>query len=132
MEDKYFFEVKVENFIDRIQLSKKQRPTYFKKKDKIPKKYSTEQFAFVNNSLINIVTGEKVIKNSIKVGTPNIKLITGQYFWEGAHPHIRRKIKKEMSEYFYKYLKDAPQVKDDQYPIGVRIDLYDDMNSGQD
>ena len=57
--------------------------------------------------------------------------ITGQYFWVGAHPHLRRKIKNEMSEYFYNYMVDVPVVSKDQYPIGIRIDLHD-VIQGQD
>jgi len=72
----------------------------------------------------------KVVKNTRTVGTPNIKIITGNYFWSGAHEHIRRKIKREMADFFCPFLSKFKQVKDDQYPIGIRIDLYDEMEGG--
>jgi len=124
--NKFLFEIDVEAFIEKIELSKKRRPQYYKGKVKLPKKYMSDEFVFdKNNILTNSETGERVIKNSRSVGTPNIKMITGQYFWVGAHPHIRRKIKRDMSEYFYEYFKEMPVVQDNQYPLGVRIDLYD-------
>jgi len=131
--EKYFYSFDVETFIEKIELSKKRRAQYYTQKIKLPKKYSGDDYDFdKNGTLINIHTGEKVIKNSLSVGKPNIKMITGQYFWTGAHPHIRRKIKREMSDFFYKYMKDMPKVEESQYPIGVRIDLYDKQDTGQD
>lgn len=131
--DKYFYELDIDSFIEKIKLSEKRRPQYFKGITKYPKKYRSEDYEIDKNGiLIHVETGEKVIKNIRTVGTPNVKMITGQYFWTGAHPHIRRKIKREMSEFFYKYMKDIPMVREHQYPIGVRIDLYDVEDSGQD
>lgn len=130
---KYFHKFEVYDFIEKIKLSEKRRPTYYKGKAKIPKKYQNDEYGYNKNGvLVKISTGDRVIKNAISVGTPNIKMITGQYFWMGANPHIRRKIKRDMSKFFYKYMKDIPKVEEHQYPIGVRIDLYDDENVGQD
>lgn len=131
---KYFYEFDVHKFIEEIQLSKKRRPQYYKRNCKLPKKYS-DYDAFIygkDDVLVEVETGTKVIKNSRAVGTPNIKKINGQYFWTGANPHIRRKIKREMSEFFLKYMENIPVVKKDQYPIGVRIDLYDVVDRGSD
>lgn len=131
-DNKYFYEVEVDAFIEKIELSKKKRAQYYKGKTKLPKKYQNDNYIFDKNGvLIEQSTGIKVIKNIKTVGKPNIKTITGQYFWTGAHPHIRRKIKREMSDYFLKYMGDAPQVDISQYPLGVRIDLYDTIK-GQD
>jgi hypothetical protein len=131
--DKYFYELNVPSFIERIELSKKRRAQYYKTKNRIPKRYLTDEYDFGKEGvLVSLDTGIKVIKNSRSVGTPNVKMITGQYFWTGAHPHIRRKIKREMSDFFYKFMKDIPPVQKHQYPIGIRIDLYDEMMIGQD
>ena len=131
--DKYFQKLEIHSFIDRIELSKKRRAQYYKLRDRIPKKYINDSYDFGKEGvLIDVNTQTKIIKNSRSVGTPNVKLITGQYFWTGAHPHIRRKIKREMSDFFYKFMSHLPKVKQHQYPIGVRIDWYDKMKTGQD
>jgi len=128
----YYQSVKVYNFIDRIKLSEKRRAKYYTKKDKIPKKYQNDNFEFnKKDRLENVETGEAVIKNPIAAGTPRFRKITGQYFWSGANPFIRRKIKNEMSDFFYEFLKDFKKAEDEDYPIGVRIDLYDEED-GQD
>jgi hypothetical protein len=129
--DGYYERVEIPNFIEKIKLSEHRRAKYYKSTDKIPKKYQTEGFGIGKHGyLINIETGEKIIKNTRTVGKPNVKIISGQYYWQGAHPHIRRKMKKEMSESFCPYLSGLPIVKEEQYPIGVRIDLYDSLDDG--
>lgn len=131
--EKYHHSLDVVNFIEEVELSKKRRPKYYDRKSKIPNKYSDKDYDFdKNGTLIHVETGTKVVKNTRSVGTPNIKKINGQYFWTGAHPHIRRKIKRDMANFFYEHMKDIPQVPENAYPIGVRIDLYDVMEQGSD
>ena len=84
--DKYFHEIDVNAFIEKIELSKKKRPQYYKGKVKIPKKYKTDDYEFDKNGiLINLTTSEKVVKNTRSVGLPNVKTITGQYFWNRGY-----------------------------------------------
>lgn len=129
----YFYEFDVPQFIETIELSKKRRARYYKAGSKIPKRYKGDSFMFDKNGILcEEKTGVKIIKNSRSVGTPNIMKINGQYFWTGANPHLRRKIKREMSDYFTEYIKHVPQVHKSQYPIGVRIDLYDVIDGGSD
>lgn len=130
---RYYHEIDIVSFIEEVELSKKRRAKYYTRKIKIPKKYQNDNYSFdVNDILIHNESGEKIIKNFRTAGKPNVKKINGQYFWTGAHPHIRRKIKREMSNFFYTYLKDVPKVESYQYPIGIRIDLYDVVDKGSD
>ena len=131
--DKYHHSIDVVAFIEEIELSKKRRAKYYDKKSKIPNKYKKKDYDFDKNGiLVHIESGQKIIKNTRTIGTPNVKKINGQYFWSGAHPHIRRKIKREMSIFFYEHMKDIPTIQEHQYPIGIRIDLYDNVNQGSD
>ena len=130
---KYFYSFDINNFIEEIELSKRRRPQYYRENARIPKKYLGESYFFDKNGILTeIESGERVIKNSRSVGTPNVKRINGQYFWTGANPHIRRKIKREMAEFFLRYMHAIPTVGSTQYPIGVRIDLHDVVNKGSD
>lgn len=131
--EKYYHELDIVAFIEEVELSKKRRAKYYNKKSKLPIKYKKKDYDFDKNGvLFHLESGQRVIKNKPTVGTPNIKKINGQYFWTGAHPHIRRKIKREMSNFFYDYMKDIPTVSVNDYPIGVRIDLYDVEDQGSD
>jgi len=127
----YYAKIEIPNFIEKIKLSEKRRAKYYKKGDKIPKKYQNNEYDFnKGNLLIDVETGEKIIKNTRTVGTPNLRIITGQSYWQGIHPHIRRKMKKEMSEFFCPFISKLPRVKTDAYPLGIDIDLYDEIEGG--
>ena len=130
---KYFYEFDIPKFIEYIKLSEKRRPVYYRLGTRIPKKYMSEDYTFDKNGILyNIETGEKVIKNSRSVGTPNMKKINSQYFWSGSNPHIRRKMKRDMSLFLLNYIKRVPPVRLKQYPIGVKIILYDVINGEND
>ena len=130
---KYLYEFEIPRFIERIELSKKRRAQYYKKNGRIPEKYKKDKYTFNESGiLIDTETGDKVIKNSRSVGTPNVKKINSQYFWSGANPHIRRKIKRDMSNFIMNYVRKIPQVKLYQYPVGISLDLYDIMEGEND
>lgn len=131
--EKYYHEFDINNFIEEVELSKKRRAKYYNNKSKLPNKYNNKNYDFDKHGfLIHLESDKKVIKNSRTVGKPNLKKINGQYFWTGAHPHIRRKIKREMSLFFYQYMAEIPKLQVKDYPIGVRIDLYDVVDKGSD
>lgn len=74
--------ISIPNFAREITLSNKRRASYYKKGDKLPKKYSTFTHTFDKKErLINVVTGELVIKNPDSVGTPKTTTIAGNDLW---------------------------------------------------
>ena len=123
---KILFEKRLYNFIDRIQVSKKRRAKYFKKGDKIPKKYQNKEYIWNNNGILSNIHGIKPIKNPIAAGTPKFIKISGQDIWRGIPYHTRSAIAKALKKYFYeefvRYMKPL-DVKD--YPIGVEMIFYD-------
>lgn len=76
------------------------------------------------------VTGEKVIKNTRSAGTERYIKISGQDFWTGINHNLRSKIGKELKKYFYNILSEMKPVPEDEYPIGVKIDIYDVIDEG--
>jgi len=130
---KYFYEFEIPKFIEYIELSKKRRAVYYKLGGRIPKKYVSDDYAYTKNGILyNIETGEKIIKNTRTVGKPNLKKINSQYFWSGSNPHIRRKMKRDMSLFILNYIKHVPPVRLKQYPIGVNLILHDTINGEND
>ncbi len=131
---KYSYEFEIPRFIEHVELSKKRRAVYYKRTNRIPKKYMDKSLYMFgkNDILYDVRTGEKVIKNSRSVGKPNMKKINSQYFWSGSNPHIRRKIKRDMSLFMLNYIKRIPPVRTNQYPIGINFILYDTINGEND
>jgi hypothetical protein len=127
-EKEYSQTIIIPKFIEKVEISKHRRAKYYKSTDRLPMKYKKDEYVFKNGILINVDTGEKIIKNSRSVGKPNYIRITGQIFYSGINFNLRRKIKKEMANFFAPYLGQFKRIKKEQYPIGVRIDLYDSMD----
>lgn len=131
---KIIAEVAIVNFIKYIQLTKTRRPVYYKNGDKVPKKYSGNNYGFEDKEpyyLINIESKERVLKN--KVDKPRILKIRGQEVWSGMSHYKRSRISKDMKLYFYEKLSEIKPLLDPSiYPIGIRIDVYDHLEEGED
>lgn len=84
-----------------INLSNKRKPLYWKKKDKLPLKYSTKDFSFEDGVLVFNKTGEKVIKNWDVLDTPRTLTINGNLYKSlNLLPSHRNKINTTLKEYF--------------------------------
>ncbi len=119
------FEVTIDNFIDKVKISNKRRPVFFKFTDKLPLKYQKEDFIFTSlGILVNKNTGESVVKNIKSAGKERYWKISGQNLWSGMDPHLRSKVAKEMKKYFYEFFRGIPYIE--EYPIGISITFYDD------
>lgn len=103
--EKIIYVIEIENFINKIELSKKRRAKY-----QINKK------------------GEKVISNPRTANKPVYYKINGQDLWSGIPFHKRSKIAKELKSYFYEYFKKLKPLEIENYPIGVTLDFYMDVN----
>jgi len=116
----------IDDYIEYIQLSKHRRPVYYKKGDKIPKKYLNDKYEFNKGILVSSDTKEKIIKNSRSVGTPKRKKISGQDIWMGMHYALRSKIAKELKLYLKKQFKKLglEPIKAEDYPISIQLDFY--------
>lgn len=105
---------------------------YYVKGDHIPKKYLKDKFEFdKTNVLVDLETGNKIVKSKKK---PRVIKIHGQLIWSGINHFTRSKIAKEMKTYFYEQFRDTiPELLDPStYPLGIRIDVYDNIEEGED
>jgi len=116
------YQVSIGDYIEYVTLSNKRRPVYYKKKDKIPKKYQNDKYHFNKlDELINTETKERVLKNIRSVGKPRYKKISGQDIWVGLNHNLRNNIANKIKKFFYKNLKDLKPIPIKLFPIGVDI-----------
>ncbi len=126
------YRVEIPDYIEYVILSKERRAKYYKKGDKIPKKYTDRsKYGFSNKGiLIDLKTEEKIISNPRSVGTPRRMKIAGQAIWQGIGFHLRSKIARDLKGFFKSHLKELKPIPKDKYPIGVAIDFYKPIGEG--
>lgn len=74
--------IQIPNFAREITLNNKRNASYYKKGDKIPKKYSMDKHTFdAKGRLIDLANGTLVLKNPNSVGTPKTTTIAGNDLW---------------------------------------------------
>lgn len=116
-------------------LSNKRRAKYYSREDELPKKYSSllgQKYGFIAHKgkeyLVDLVTKEKVIKNSKSVGTPKKKPINGQKLYNGDYSYFERiKIKTSLREYIQPHLQGKYM---GSFPVKITFDVY--ANTPQD
>lgn len=126
---KKLLEVVIPNYIEKIQLSKARRPKYYKKGDKIPKRYSAKlgteyEFRIFKNKdlLFSITTGELVLANPIACGTPKYMNIKGNSVYSGfGTPHQRNLIVNSIKADFNKFFVNK---RITEFPIIFEILVY--------
>lgn len=124
--------VEIPNYIKRVPLSKSSRAKYYTQGDKIPKKYSSDQYIFKGKYLINKDTKDRVVKRAAS-GTAKMHTIRGQEIWRGINYHIRSKVASELKKYLYEQTSEVPSLMDELiYPLSIRIDFYDNVYEGED
>lgn len=119
--DDIISQVVINDYMEYVTLSNRRRCVYYKKTDKIPKKYQKKEFSFnKENILINTESKEKVIKNIRSAGKPKLKKISGQDIWSGINHNLRSNMALKIKEYFYTNLKSYIKPIDEKlYPIGI-------------
>lgn len=99
--------ITIPDFISHIKLSEKTRAKYYKQHENIPKKYCKDGIVFSKEGhACNAKTGEKIVKNWKKAGTPNMMKINGQDLWSGLNPFTRNKMAEQLHNFYAKYVKE--------------------------
>lgn len=125
-------QVIIPNYIEHVKLSNKRKPIYYKKGDSLPNRYKTKRYAFdVFDFLIDTLNGDtRVIKNSRTAFKPRMIKIAGQDFWSGINPFIRTTIANQMKLFFYEHIREMTPIREDEYPIAIEMDFYDNKTDG--
>lgn len=126
----------IKGFVKNIQISNKRRAHYYVEGEKIPKKYSTNEYIFKrkNNKMIlhKVSDGEPVIKNKNVAGTPKVERLSGNDVWNLNRISDKQAIiKARLTNYFWEVLKEigmAYTTKIQLFPVDVifEFNIYND------
>src|SRR6056297_3079218 len=106
--------VTIPEFIHRIKLSNSQRPKYFSKGQRIPKKYKKPQYIYksfklygkTKQLLIDRTTGKRVIANPIAINKAKYMVVGFNQLYSGNLHHSQRKqIVNQIHKCMYPYAK---------------------------
>ena len=123
--------ITVKNPLEHVIISNKRRTEYYKKGDKIPKKYINLRFD--KKGYLKSKSGERVIKNPIAAGSPKKWKINGQGLYSGVvNRFTRKKMKDQLSEH---YIKNWDIKKDffipmDMYPLAIDWEFHTTIDKG--
>ena len=124
------WKVVIPNYEDKIPISQRRRTKYYKKGDKLPKKYTSKlQTGLLEYDKGNYLVDQsknRVIANPLAAGTPKYWTVNGQRIYDGSlHYTARSKVARWMHEYLGEYIDQLPVI---EIPSGcyvrVWLDLY--------
>ena len=115
--------ITIPRYITRIRVAKKRRATRFirgRKTPKIPAKY--KHLEYNEKGILVYEDGEKVIANSLSVGTPRYEAISGNRFTTGYDGYLRNNIVYALKEMYRPYVKSMRSF--DLFPLIMEWDFY--------
>lgn len=111
------YSISILDYPERVIISKKRRPTYYRRTKTLPKKYKgypVDREGYI----INPQTKERVIKNSRVAGKPRYYNISGEDLWSfNVHPMVKAKVATELKIFYYEIFRGIIQ------PLNTRIGL---------
>ena len=124
------WKVVIPNYEEKVPISKRRRAKYYKKGDKMAKKYlngiKNGLYFFDNKGFLIDQNKNRVIANPISAGTPKFWTINGQRMYDGTlHYTARSKITRWMHEYLSQFIEDFPEIKLQQGEyLRIWVDMY--------
>lgn len=121
--------IEIPKFITHVVLSQKRRAVYYKKGDKIPKKYTKTK---IQKGYVVDENGNKIIKNSRSVGTPKEFKLAGNDFYSGyQHPSIRAKIVRELKSFYRPFIQEhiINHGSITKFPLRIEWEVYTTVDS---
>lgn len=123
----------IPDYPTEVKISDARRAEYFKKGDKLPKKYSdTSKYDFNSDSvLIDLSTKERVIKNAKSAGKPRMITINSQRIYVGIHHAVRSRIVNGLHALFHdEFKKQFPKkINLENHKIVISLHFYDTYTS---
>ena len=114
-------EVVIPEYITHVELSKTRRPKYYKKGQRIPKKYSKFKKYDLQGYLLND-EGNKILANAGVVNKPRMLKINGQQLYSGnMNPMLRSKVVNVIKNFFHVYTSGLDSL---EVPVRIEADLY--------
>lgn len=126
--------VEIPEYIRQVKLSEARMKTYYELGKKHPKakkyldnkKYDWKDFKG-RKFLVDLESGERVVRNPIAAGTPRIITINGQKIYNGEiKEQLRAKILREIKDSFKPYIEELDPIDDiESFPLCIRMEIHD-------
>lgn len=122
--------VEIPQYPTKIKVSNCERAVYYKKKDKLPKKYCTEEYSFTRTGGILIDgRGRPVLKNPSKVGKEKFEILSGNKLNSGyGSPIIRNLIARQLKDFYRPYVRVLDPLPLEVFPLRIEWDIYTTVN----
>lgn len=124
-------------YIKRVMLSKERRAKYYTPQCKIKNKKLNDRTRFVfrenvktkKSYLVDVNTGEKVLKNPRAVGTPKYMSINAQHLYnQTLNEFSRDRVVRVLHEFFESGMKEIGRI--DMYPLMITMEIHDTIIEG--
>jgi len=113
--------IEIPEYITHVTLSKSRRPKYYKKGQKIPKKYAKFKTYDLKGRLLG-ADGHPLVANAGVVNKPREQKINGQQLYSGnMNPMMRSKVVSLIKEFFQPFTANLDSVA---VPVRIEADLY--------
>ena len=90
---------------EEVKVSDKRRKKYYKKGEKLPDKYKSIQYGWSSSGfLIDIQTGQRVVKNPRSAGTPSYVSLSANSLWSKMHERVQMEVVSTVKNYMEKHL----------------------------
>lgn len=118
-------------YIRTIRLSESRRISYYDKDKALPKakmyldrtKYDYQKYG-TKSYLVDLLTGERVIKNPRAAGTPNDMVINGQKIYNGEmNPNTRNKVMSSIKKSFFEEINKCDIIT--EFPLKMTLEIHD-------
>ena len=119
--------VTIKEYIQRVKVADKRRPTYYREGDRIPAKYRTCNFRRQKNgqkALYDELNQMFIIKNAKVAGKPRYINIRGNILYAGMHERIRMKMIAAIKDNFRPHVRKLNRIPLWQFPIQIDAMLY--------
>jgi hypothetical protein len=130
------FKIQVNDFIDKVKLSNKQRPKYYMQGGKIPKRYLTKigenKLGFVKYKtqkkliLLDLQTMEPILANPKRAGEAKFIPIKGNDFYSGfSHHSVRTTVVDAIKGNFLKDFSKIKKINQKEFPLYIEFEIFD-------
>lgn len=124
-------QIKIPNYLRKVQLSASRRAKYFVLSDDLPDKYTEDRMRFVwkkRTTEINLYdnqTKEFVLSNPKSVGTPSYQAIAGNEIYARMHERKRMMIVDALKSHFKQHISSQlSEIPADLFPLAVAMEIH--------
>lgn len=134
--------LEIPEFITKVQISKKRRKKYYRKKNgkwkprALPKTFKEKldngTYKLDSKGYLLNKKGNRKVANPQAAGTPKYAALSGNNFYSGYNSHfIRAKLTKELKKFYEPFVdKQLDPFRKTEYPLAIQWDLHTTLGKG--